>query len=64
MKIDNECINHNAFRLISDILKSKYELIEEDNERTECGYLLTLTMLGEIEGVVKMADAMKEVLNT
>lgn len=62
MKINEECINHNAVRMIKDLLESRYELIEEDKQNQERGYLLMT--LGEIAGIIKMADAMKEVLKT
>ena len=60
MKIDTECINHNAVRLIKDLLESRYDLIEEDKQNQELGYLIMT--LGEIAGIIEMADAMKEVL--
>lgn len=60
MKIDEECINHNAVRMIKDLLESRYELIEEDKQNQERGYLLMT--IGEIAGIIEMADAMKEVL--
>ena len=62
MKIDEECINHNAVRMIKDLLESRYELIEEDKQNQERGYLLMT--IGEIAGIIEMADAMKEVLKT
>lgn len=60
MKIDTESINHNAVRLIKDLLESRYDLIEEDKQDQELGYLIMT--LGEIAGIIEMADAMKEVL--
>ena len=60
MKIDTECINHNAVRMIKDLLESRYDLIEEDKQNQELGYLIMT--LGEIAGIIEMADAMKEVL--
>jgi hypothetical protein len=60
MKIDEKSINHNAVRLIKDLLESRYELIEEDKQNIERGYLLMT--IGEIAGIIEMADAMKEVL--
>ena len=60
MKIDEECINHNAVRMIKDLVESRYELIEEDKQNQERGYLLMT--IGEIAGIIEMADAMKEVL--
>lgn len=60
MKINEECINHNAVRMIKDLLESRYDLIEEDKQNQERGYLLMT--IGEIAGIIEMADAMKEVL--
>ena len=60
MKIDTESINHNAVRMIKDLLESRYDLIEEDKQDQERGYLIMT--LGEIAGIIEMADAMKEVL--
>ena len=60
MKIGYENINHNAVRLIKDLLESRYDLIEVDKQNQERGFLLMT--LGEIAGIIEMADAMKEVL--
>ena len=62
MKINEECVNHNAVRLIKDLLESRYDLIEEDKQNQERGYLLMT--IGEIAGIIEMTDAMKEVLKT
>jgi hypothetical protein len=62
MRINEECINHNAVRLIKDLLESRYDLIEEDKQDQELGYLIMT--LGEIAGIIEMANAMKEVLKT
>jgi len=59
MKIDEECINHNAVRIIKDLVESRYDMIM-DATAEERGYLLMT--LGEIAGIIEMADAMKEVL--
>lgn len=60
MKIDESCINHNAVRLIDDLVESRYELIDGKNPEVERGFVLMT--LGEIAGVIQMAEAMKEVL--
>ena len=60
MKIGYENINHNAVRLIKDLLESRYNLIEVDKQNQERGYLLMT--LGEIAGVCAFAEALKEVL--
>ena len=62
MKIDEKSINHNAVRLIKDLLENRYDLIEEDKQNQERGYLLMT--IGEIAGIIEMADAMKEVLKS
>ena len=60
MRINEENINYNAVRMIKDLLESRYDLIEEDKQNQERGYLLMT--IGEIAGIIKMADAMKEVM--
>jgi hypothetical protein len=61
MKIDEESINHNAVRMIKDLVESRYDMIM-DATAEERGYLLMT--LGEIAGIIEMANAMKEVLKT
>lgn len=60
MRINEENINYNAVRMIKDLLESRYDLIEEDKQNQELGYLIMT--LGEIGGIIEMAEAMKEVL--
>lgn len=62
MKIDESCINHNAVRLIKDLVESRYDMIGDQELNEERGYLLMT--LGEIAGVVEMANVLKEVLGT
>ena len=62
MRINNENINHNAVRLIKDLIESRYEMIDIDKKSRERGFLLMT--LGEIAGIIEMADAMKEVLKS
>lgn len=59
MKIDEACINHNALRLINEIVESPYEYCDQD-ETTDHLRLLTL---GAVRGVLDMAEAMKGVLS-
>ena len=54
-----ECINHNAVRLVKDLVESRYDMIT-DATAEERGYLLMT--LGEIAGIIEMAEVMKEVL--
>lgn len=60
MKITEDSIDYNAVRLIRDLIDTRYELIDNDKPAQERGY--TLMTLGEIAGVIEMAEAMKEVL--
>ena len=60
MKIDDACIDHNTVRLIRDLIDTRYELIDNDKPAQERGY--TMMTLGEIAGVIEMAEAVKEVL--
>lgn len=60
MKIDENSINHNAVRMIKDLLEVRYDLIEEDKQDQEREYFLMT--IGEIAGIIEMADAIKEVL--
>ena len=59
MRMTEECINHNAVRLVKDLVESRYDMIT-DATAEERGYLLMT--LGEIAGIIEMAEVMKEVL--
>jgi len=61
MKIDEKSINHNAVRMIKELTESRYDMIMESTAE-ERGYLLMT--LGEIAGIIEMADVMKEVLKS
>lgn len=54
MKIDEASINHNALRLIEDLVDDRYEYRDLPD-------YMRMT-LGEIGGIIMMAKAMKEVL--
>lgn len=58
MKIDEACINHNALRLINKIVGIPYEYGDQDESADHC----RLMTLGEVSGVLEMAEAMKKVL--
>lgn len=60
MKITEDSIDYNTVRLIRDLIDTRYELIDNDKPAQERGY--TLMTLGEIAGVIEMAEAMKEVM--
>lgn len=55
MKITEDCINHNAFRLIDEITFYMYEAPEQDEK-------IVFAQLAEIRGICEMANVMKEVL--
>ena len=61
MRINEENINYNAVRMIKELTESRYDMIMEATAE-ERGYLLMT--LGEIAGIIEMANAMKEVLKT
>lgn len=58
MKIDESCINHNALRLIGDMVSELYEFTDANDDMER----LRIATLGEIRGICQMADTMKEVL--
>ena len=63
MKIDEGCINHNALRLIENIGDDPYYLCRcEDDKSVEQNFRIAMMMIGEANGVIAMANAMKEVL--
>ena len=65
MKIDENCINHNALRLIDEILSDPYGLCYIDGDKTdETNFRIAMVDMGTISGVLSMAKAMKEVLKT
>lgn len=63
MKIDESCINHNALRIINEIVSDPYFLCHSDGkEPDEQNFRVALMTIGEISGVLEMAKTMKEVL--
>lgn len=58
MKIDESCINHNALRLIGEMVTELYEFTDSDASMEN----MRIATLGEIRGICQMAAAMKEVL--
>lgn len=63
MKIDESCINHNALRLIKEALSDPYYLCSSETDRPdEANFRIAMMMIGEANGVIAMANAMKEVL--
>lgn len=58
MKIDEACIDHNAVKLISEIVGNPYEYGDQDETADHC----RLMTIGAVREVLDMAEAMKEVL--
>jgi len=58
MKIDEACINHNVTRLTAEILNPLYETLNDNSQDN----LYRIENLGEIKGMLMLADALKEVL--
>jgi hypothetical protein len=54
VKIDEGSINHNALRMIEDLVEYRYDY----NDLPD---IMRIT-IGEIAGIIEMAKAMKEVL--
>jgi hypothetical protein len=59
MKIDESTINHNAVRLIDDIVTDFV-----DNNLVECDSNYKEITIGYIKGICDMATAMEEVLKS
>ena len=59
MKIDEAYINHTALRLINESVGCPYEYSDQDESVDH----LRLMTIGEVRGVLDMAEAMKEVLS-
>ena len=57
MKITEDCINHNAIKLISENNNPWGTCVPDDD-----GNNVRITMLGYIQGVTDMAEVLKEVL--
>ena len=60
MKIDESCINHNAVRLIDELTDGSWDVLDSAHPENERGIMLMT--IGEVRGVLMMAEAMKEVL--
>ncbi len=58
MNIDEACINHNALKLIEEELASPYDYLDQDENQDRT----RIITLGEITGIILMANQMKEVL--
>ena len=65
MKIDEICINHNVVRIIKDIVQDPYTLaynVTSADERSNLN--VTMLTLGEIHGVIALADELKKVFES
>ena len=66
MKIATDNIDYNALRTVGELVDTLYELIQSKD--SEDGYIYgqerayLIATLGEIKGVIDMAQTMKEVL--
>jgi hypothetical protein len=58
MKIDVDSINHNVTRLTAEILTPLYETLNDNSQDN----LYRIEYLGEIKGMLMLADALKELL--
>lgn len=58
MKIDEACINHNVAHFVEDILTCLYDTLNDNPQDN----LYRVEYLGEIRGVLILANALKEVL--
>lgn len=54
MKIDEASINHNALRLIANMVSTTWEMTDERQKDLALGYIV---------GVTELAGELKEVLN-
>ena len=59
MKIDEASINHNALNLISGLVTDSYSIIDDKSDEERGFFLMTL---GEIQGVIDLANELKKVL--
>lgn len=63
MKITEDSINHNAVRLIKELVDTRYDMIAGDKDMAmtaERGFVLMT--LGEIGGALALAEELKKVL--
>jgi len=60
MKIDETCINHNVTRLTAEVLTTLYDTLNSNDQDN----LYRIEFLGEIKGMLMLADALKEVLRS
>ena len=63
MKIDENCINHNVIVSLEDIMNDVEKTVFVP-EKDEENYAKLTYLCGFAKGVLEMADALKEVLET
>ncbi len=59
-KITESCINHNIDRLIGEVMENYLESMSN----TDSNNYYRIVILGQIDGIRMMGEAMKEVLKT
>jgi hypothetical protein len=65
MRITEGCINHNAVRIIGELAENSYDFCSAKNAEAERENAMYMAMtLGNIMGVLEMAQAMKDVLKS
>lgn len=58
MKIDADSIEHNAYRLIKDISTTMYDILSDTGDDN----LLRVETIGEVRGIIMLAEELKEAL--
>lgn len=58
MKIDEACINHNVTLLTEKLSRESMEILNNDDQDN----LYRIHALGTIDGILQLANALKEVL--
>lgn len=58
MKIDEACINHNVALMTSEIMTQLYEILNDNSQDN----FYRIETLGEIKGILLLANALKDVL--
>lgn len=65
MRITEDCINHNAVKIIDGLTENSYGFCDAKSAEEERENAMYMAMtLGNIIGVLEMAQAMKDVLKT
>mgnify|MGYP006874650030 CR=1 FL=1 len=65
MRITEDCINHNAVKIIGELTENCYGFCDAKSAEEERENAMYMAMtLGNIMGVLEMAQAMKDVLKS